>query len=157
MISKVGAGQGEVEVVDVADGGRGMVDDGPHTGRERGGAGSEGTEDTQGGGQQAGVGGGDLVECGGDRGGDVVGLGVGLFGAGVREVGGACVLEEFGLLVPPARGGVFAEGAVVEVEALGGGGVARSGGVLPPEAGVLLSLGELEDAAENPGAGGSGS
>lgn len=59
--------------------------------------------------------------------------------------------------MPPAGWGVFAEGAVVEVEAVGGGGVAGSGGVLPPEPGVLLGLGELEDAAQYAGAGGLGS
>lgn len=48
---------------------------------------------------------------------------------------------------------MFAEGSVVEVEAVGGGGVASSGCVLPPEAGVLLGLGELEDAAQDAGAG----
>ncbi|XQE77624.1 hypothetical protein ACN24L_00755 [Streptomyces microflavus] len=59
--------------------------------------------------------------------------------------------------MPPAGGCVFAQGAVVEVEAVGGGGVAGSGGVLPPKAGVLLGFGELEDAAQDAGAGGSGS
>ncbi|WP_207565635.1 hypothetical protein [Streptomyces sp. CA-256286] len=156
MIGEVGVGQGQVEVVDVADGGRGVVDDGADGGRYGGGARSEGAEDAQRGGQQARVGGGDLVEGGGDRGGDVVGPGVVLFAVGVGVVGGGGVLKEFGLLVPPAGGCVFAEGAVVEVEAVGGGGVAGSGGVLPPEAGVLLGFSELEDAAQDPGSGGFG-
>ncbi|MET9771348.1 hypothetical protein ABZZ78_29015, partial [Streptomyces sp. NPDC006415] len=41
VVGEVGVGQGEVEVVDVADGGWGVVDDGSDGGRDGGGAGPE--------------------------------------------------------------------------------------------------------------------
>lgn len=58
-----------------------------------------------------------------------------------------------GLAVPPVGGGAVSAGEVVEVEAVGGGGLVGAGGVLPPEAGAVVGVGELEDAGEDEGAG----
>jgi hypothetical protein len=49
-----------------------------------------------------------------------------------------------GLLLPPVGDVVFPMRQVVEVETL-----ARAGGVLPPEAGAVLGVGELEDAGQS--------
>ncbi|MFD0036935.1 hypothetical protein ACFVIZ_04710 [Streptomyces anulatus] len=79
VVGEVGVGEGEVEAVDVADGGGCVVEDGSDDGRDGGGPGSEGAEDAQGGRQEARVRGGDSVECGGDGKRDGVGFGTGAF------------------------------------------------------------------------------
>ncbi|MFD0649249.1 hypothetical protein ACFQ2Y_12020 [Streptomyces malaysiensis subsp. malaysiensis] len=48
---------------------------------------------------------------------------------------------------------VLAERHVVEVEAVRGGGVPGTGGELPPELGVVLMPGQLEDTSQDTGAG----
>ncbi|XQE77537.1 hypothetical protein ACN24L_00185 [Streptomyces microflavus] len=53
------------------------------------------------------------------------------------------------LVVPEAGGVLFAAGEVVEVEAVGGGALSGAGGVLPPEAGGVLGVGELQDAGQD--------
>ncbi|MER6017281.1 hypothetical protein [Streptomyces anulatus] len=77
MVGEVGVCEGEVEAVDVADGGGCVVEDGPDDGRDGSGTGFEGTEDAQRGRQEARVRGGDGVECGGDGKRDGVGIGTG--------------------------------------------------------------------------------
>ncbi|MFE3249786.1 hypothetical protein [Streptomyces sp. NPDC059209] len=56
-------------------------------------------------------------------------------------------LDVVGLLVPPVGGDVFAEGEVVEVEAVGGG-LSGASGVLPPEACPVVGVGQLQYAGQ---------
>ncbi|MEW2289878.1 hypothetical protein [Streptomyces sp. NPDC047841] len=65
-------------------------------------------------------------------------------------------LFQAALPVPEVGGMVFALGVVVQGEAVGGGRVSGAGGVLPPEAGAVFDVGELEGAAQEPGAVGFG-
>lgn len=55
--------------------------------------------------------------------------------------------------VPPVGSSVLAQGPVVQIEAVAGGGIAGPGGVLPPETGGLLALGELQHAPQHAGPG----
>ncbi|MDX6315714.1 MAG: hypothetical protein QOF44_5178 [Streptomyces sp.] len=56
-----------------------------------------------------------------------------------------------GLFAPPGGQLGLSEGEVVQVEAVGGGVVSGAGGVLPPEAGAVFGVGQLQDAAQDPG------
>ena len=60
------------------------------------------------------------------------------------------------LLLPPVGDVVLPVEEVVEVEAVGGRTLARAGGVLPPEAGAVVGVGELQDADQREGAAGAG-
>ncbi|MFJ9080453.1 hypothetical protein ACIRO3_35245 [Streptomyces sp. NPDC102278] len=57
-------------------------------------------------------------------------------------------LDVVGLAVPPAGSVILAERQVVEVEAVGGGGLSGAGRVLPPEPGAVVALGQLQNAGQ---------
>ncbi|MEU1944716.1 hypothetical protein ABZ554_20305 [Streptomyces sp. NPDC020125] len=63
--------------------------------------------------------------------------------------GGGGVPVGHHLPVPAVRGQSFAESEVEEVQAVGGGGVPRAGGELPPELGGVLTGGQLQHAPED--------
>lgn len=145
LFGEVGTGQGDFEVgvagVAAGNGGGDELDDG--TGGRGVASGGQGAgelgQDAQDGGQ-AGVG---VHRLQGRR---VLGR------IGVVLVGGVGV----GLGVPEGGGVGFAVGEVLEVEAVGGGGVLGAGGVLPPEAGADVDAGQMQGAAQDAGGGGLG-
>ncbi|MFF4837042.1 hypothetical protein [Streptomyces sp. NPDC001315] len=77
-------------------------------------------------------------------------------GAGDAEGVGVVGRLEAGLVVPEGGGVGFAAGVVVQGEAVGGRGVSGAGGVLPPKPCAVVDAGEVECAAQQPGAAGFG-